>query len=464
MTDPHDNPPDVQASSEAKPQVVDQALLQAVVEALEAHDVVGLKALVQELEDADMADLVGLLEPEQRTVFIELLGPEFSPSVFGKLDWAVKDQLVEAIPNEQLAEVVKELETDDAVYVLEDLEQADQAEILARLPAEDRAALERSLEYPEDSAGRLMSSEFIAVPPFWTVGQTIDFMRDTDDLPERFTELYVVDAAYHVIGTVALDRLLRTKRPVPISAIMSEEVHTIPAGLDQEEVARQFERYNLTAAGVVDDDKRLVGIITADDVMEILEEEVEEDLFRLAGVGHESVTETVLTIVRSRVWWLVVNLGTASLAAMVIGLFDATIEQMVALAVLMPIVASMGGNAGTQTMTVAVRALATRELGSVNAMRMIGREAMVGIVNGLLFAVILAGVAIAWFGSGMLGLVIATAILINLLAAGLAGILIPLALDRLKIDPAVASSVFVTMITDVVGFFAFLGLGTLWLF
>lgn len=310
----------------------------------------------------------------------------------------------------------------------------------------------------------MMRTEFISVPPFWTVGQTIDYARDTEDLPDSFTEIYVVDPAHHVLGAVALDRLLRSKRPVLMEEIADKEVSLIPADQDQEAVAREFERYDLVSAPVVDADQRMVGVITVDDIVEVIQEEAEEDIHRLGGVfGDASIRDTVLSTTRGRFVWLLANLGTAILASMVISLFEATIEQIVALAVLMPIVASMGGNAGTQTMTVAVRALATRDLGRLNAMRVVVREVAVGLLNGLMFAIIMAAVAVYWFGSGQLGLVIAAAMIINLLAAALAGILVPLALDALGMDPAIASSVFVTTVTDVVGFFAFLGLAAVWL-
>jgi magnesium transporter len=308
-----------------------------------------------------------------------------------------------------------------------------------------------------------MQTDFISVPPFWSVGQTIDYMREEEDLPDSFTQIWVVDPTHHLIGRVALDRLLRTQRPILIDDITSTDLNQITVEQDQEDVALEFERYDLMSAPVVDIDGRLLGVVTADDVMEVIQEEAEEDIHRLGGVGDESITDSVLRTTRSRFIWLLVNLATAVLASWVISRFDATIEQMVSLAVLMPIVASMGGNAGTQSMTVAVRALATRDLGRVNAMRVILRETVVGLLNGVLFALIVGGVAYFWFGSDILGMVIAAAMVINMLVAGLFGILIPLALDTLDIDPAVASGVFVTTVTDVVGFFAFLGLAAIWL-
>ena len=436
----------------------------AVETALDQSDSRRLRALAADLREADLADLLEHLRQEERAALIEVLGPEFSAGTLSELEEAVRDQVIEALPNEQVAEAVRELESDDAVYLLEDLDESEQSDILAKLPEIERVALERSLDYPEDSAGRLMQTEFIAVPPFWSVGQTIDYMREEDDLPNSFSELFVVDPAHHVIGTVPLDILLRTKRPILIEAITDEDVNVISVDVDQEEVAREFERYDLISAPVVDENQRMIGVITVDDIVEVIQEEAEEDIHRLGGVGHESITDTVLRTTRNRFVWLLVNLGTAIMASIVIGLFDATIEQKVALAILMPIVASMGGNAGTQTMTVAVRALATRDLGAANAGRIITREMLVGLLNGLLFAAIMGAVAYVWFGSDQLGFVIAAAMVINMLVAGLAGILIPLGLDALDIDPAIASSVFVTTVTDVIGFFAFLGLAALWLF
>ncbi|MEM8975520.1 MAG: magnesium transporter, partial [Pseudomonadota bacterium] len=324
--------------------------------------------------------------------------------------------------------------------------------------------LQRNLDYPEETAGRLMQGEFVSVAPFWNVGQVIDYMRETDELPTTFSEIYVVDPLFKVLGSVNLSHLLRSKRHVPIEEIMRDDISTVDATADQEDVARQFERYDLYSAPVVDASGRLVGVVTVDDVVEVIQEEADEDIRRLGGVGDESVADNVFNTTQSRFIWLLVNLLTAVLASVIIKMFDASIEQMVALAVLMPIVASMGGNAGTQTMTVAVRALATRDLTAVNASRIVLREVSVGLLNGLLFALILALVTVLWFGSGALGLVIAAAMISNHLAAALAGILVPLSLQRLGQDPAIASSVFVTTITDVVGFFAFLGLATIWLF
>ena len=438
--------------------------LRAVADALDEGDAARARALTLSLHEADLADLIELLRPDERAALITTLGDDFKAAVLPELDEGVRDQVLEDMKPEQVAEVLQQLDSDEAVYLLEDLDKEDQTDILAKLPYFERIALQRSLEYPEDSAGRIMQTDLIAVPPFWSVGQTIDYMRVASDLPDRFYEIFVVDPAYHLIGSVALNNLLRSKRPTTIESITDADVRPILVEADQEEVARQFERYNLTSAPVIDEDQRLVGVITADDVVEVVQEEASEDILRMGGVAGESVSDNVWETTRLRFTWLLANLGTAILASIVISLFEATIEEMVALAVLMPIVASMGGNAGTQTMTVAVRALAMQDLGSVNAVRVILRESAVGLLNGLLFAVIMGAIAYFWFGSDELGLVIGVAMIVNLFAAALAGILIPLGLEKLDLDPAIASGVFVTTVTDVVGFFAFLGLAALWLF
>ena len=441
---------------------LDSGFVLRVSEAVEAEDVTNLRELVSDLHESDLGDVLQALPAESRDALVRLLGDDFDWIALTEVDDAVRDEILESIPNEAIAEAVRDLDSDDAIDLLEDLDDEDRAEILGHIPIAERIALERSLDYPEESAGRRMTNRFIAVPPFWTVGQTIDFMREHESLPDEFTELYVVDPRFKFLGTVALDRLLRTKRPVTISDIMGEVAHSVDAEDDQEDVARLFERYNLLSVGVVDDSDRLVGVITIDDIVDIIEEEADEDIKRLAGVGDEEITDSFVGAVRSRFFWLLVNLGTAVLASFVIGLFDATIQQMVALAVLMPIVASMGGNAGTQTMTVAVRALATREIETIDTMTLISRETLVGLANGLLFAVVTGLVTYFWFESAQLGGVIATAMVINMVSAGLAGILIPLGLERAGADPAIASSVFVTTVTDVVGFFAFLGLAAWW--
>jgi len=442
---------------------VDSELVRNVSDALGALDHERVRRHVADLRAPDVADLIEHLAANERVGFVQALGSDIDYEIFSELDEAVRDQLSDELPNAFLARAVTELDSDDAAYVLENLEPEDRHEVLSQLNSNDRSALLRNLEYPDETAGRIMQSDFVAVAPFWNVGQVIDYMREAEDLPDMFSGIYVVDPTYRVLGLVELSKLLRSKRAVNIAAIMDEETQTVLATEDQEEVARQFERYDLISAPVVDDNQRLVGVITVDDVVEVIKDEADEDIRLLGGVGDESVFDNVYQTTRSRFIWLLVNLGTAILASSVIKMFDASIEQMVALAILMPIVASMGGNAGTQTMTVAVRAIATRELGPVNAARIVLRETSVGLINGALFAVILGGITVVWFGSGALGLVIAAAMVFNHLAAALAGILIPISLDRLGYDPAISSSVFVTTVTDIIGFFAFLGLATIWL-
>jgi magnesium transporter len=437
--------------------------LERVRDAVEHHDSAVLRHLVGELHESDTGDLIEALDPDLRPQLIELMGKDFDFSALTEVDDTVREEILEELPTETVAEGVRELDSDDAVYILEDLDQKEQEEILQQLPPVERVVLERSLTYPEESAGRRMQTEFIAVPPSWNVGQAIDHMRETDDLPERFYELYVVDDAQKLLGAVALDRLLRSKRPVPVVELMDEDRRRVRATDDQEEVARQFERYNLVAAPVVDEDDRLVGILTFDDIVDVIEQEAEEDIKALGGVGaHEELSDSVWPIAKGRFAWLFVNLLTALLAAWVISLFEGSLQKMVALAVLMPIVSDMGGNGGTQTMTVTVRALATGQLGHANAWRIIRRELMVGVVNGLAFAIIMGIIAAAWFRIPDLGIVIGLAMIIVLTAAALGGIIIPLVLQKLGADPAVSSGPFVTTVTDVIGFFSFLAIATLW--
>ncbi len=422
-----------------------------------------LRAIVAELHEADLGDLIEALEPDDRVKLVELTGADFHFSALNEVDDSVREEILEELEPVTVAEGVRELESDDAVELLEGLDEEDQEEILEKLPAKERDTLERSLLYPENSAGRRMQTEFITVPPDWTVGQAIDYMRETPDLPDRFYEIYPVDQAQHWLGAVALDSLLRARRPVPLAELIDEDRRRVSVLDDQEEVARLFGKYNLVAAPVVDTTDRLVGVITLDDVVDVIEEEADEDLKALGGVtSDEELSDSVWTIARGRFNWLLVNLATAFLASSVLGLFEGQLEKMVALAVLAPIVASQGGNAGTQTMTVAVRALATRELGSSNAFRVVIREGLVGLVNGIAFAVITGVAAVAWFRIPALGVVIGLAIICNLVAGALGGILIPMVLERVRADPAVASGTFVTTITDVVGFFSFLGIATLW--
>ena len=437
--------------------------VERVVHAIEAGDVERLRELAGDLHEADLGALIEAIEPDERPRLVELLGLHFDFAALTEVDDAVREEILDELPPKTVAEGVRDLESDDAVTILESLPQEDQAEILRELPALERVALTRSLNYPEYSAGRRMQDEFIAVSPLWTTGQAIDYMRETAELPERFYELYVVDDGGHFLGAVPLDRLLRSKRPIPVSELMEPERRRVRANEDQEDVARLFQRYDLVAAPVVDDTDRLVGVITFDDIADVIEEEAEEDIKALGGVTHdEELSDSVWTIARGRFNWLLVNLATAFVASSVLALFEGQLQKMVALAVLAPIVASQGGNATTQTMTVAVRALATRDLTDANARRVIMRELWVGVLNGIAFAVITGAVAYAWFRVPGLAIVIGLAMICNLVAAGLGGILIPLTLYRLKIDPAVASSPFVTTVTDVVGFFAFLSIATLW--
>lgn len=429
---------------------------------LESGKVKKLKKAVAKLHESELGDLLEALNTGERLALVLLAGDSFDMAALTEVDEAIRLEIVEALPNTRIAEAFKQLDSDDAVYILEDLEDSDREEILAAMPFEERLRLRRSLDYPEESAGRRMQTEFIAVPPYWSVGQTIDYMREDKDLPDRFHEIFVVSPLFKLLGSVALDRVLRTGRQSRIDEIMGETTHQIDVEMDQEEAARLFERYDLLSAAVVDDNHRLVGVLTIDDVVDVIHQEAEEDIKLLAGVGDEELSDSVWDIARSRFLWLFLNLATAILASMVIGIFEGTIKEMVALAVLMPIVASMGGNAGTQTMTVAVRALATRELDSYNARRIVVREIIVGFLNGIFFAVLIGIAASLWFSNVQLGAVIAAAMIFNMISAAIAGILIPMVLDYFEIDPAIASSVFVTTVTDVVGFFAFLGLASWW--
>ena len=437
--------------------------VEEIARAIQADDAPFLRAVVAELHEADLGDLIAALEPDDRVRLVELTGTDFHFSALNEVDDTVREEILEELEPETVAEGVRELESDDAVELLEALDEEDQEEILEKLSPLERDALERSLDYPENSAGRRMQTEFITVPPDWTVGQAIDYMRETPDIPDRFYEIYAVDAAKHWKGALPLDVLLRSRRPVPLADLVDQDRRRVAVTDDLEEVARLFGKYNLVAAPVVDTEDRLVGIITIDDVVDVIEEEADEEIKALGGVtSDEQLSDDVWTIAKARFNWLLVNLATAFLASSVLGLFEGQLEKMVALAVLAPIVASQGGNAATQTMTVAVRALATRELGSNNAFRVVVRESLVGLVNGIAFAVITGVAAVAWFHIPGLGVVIGLAIICNLVAGALGGILIPMLLERARADPAVASGTFVTTVTDVVGFFSFLGIATLW--
>ncbi|WP_060602079.1 magnesium transporter [Aureimonas altamirensis] len=439
-----------------------QSFMDRVREALARDDAFELREAIGGLHETELGEVLGYLTTEQRQALVRLMGEDFDYTALTEVDEAIRLEMIHAMPPEQVAVAVSELASDDAVYILEDLDAQDRDEILRRLPFRERLRLRRALEYPEESAGRRMQTEFVAVPPFWTVGQTIDYVREDDDLPETFSEVFVVDPSFKLRGAVALHEILRAKRPEKIESIMHPTRHAIPAVMDQEEAAQIFEQYDLLSAAVVDENETLVGVLTIDDIVDVIQEEAEEDFRRLGGVGDEEISDTVLTAARSRFAWLFVNLFTAFLAASVIGLFDGTIQQMVALAALMPIVASMGGNAAAQTMTVTVRAIATRDINIHNSGRILRREVLVGLLNGTVIAFLIGLVVTLWFGETSLGIVIAVAMIINMLAAALAGILIPLLLNRAGADPAIASAVFVTAVTDVVGFFGFLGLASWW--
>jgi magnesium transporter len=442
--------------------VVRSDFLTKISDAIERQDVAFLQQNVVRLHDSELGDLLESLPPHERLALVQLLGNDFDMTALTQVDEAIRMEIVDQMPNDQIAAGIGELDSDDAVYILEDLDQEDRDEILSQLPFTERVRLRRALDYPERSAGRRMQTEFVAVPPFWTVGQTIDYMRDEEGLPEAFTQIFVIDPTFKLLGSIDLDRILRAKRQAKVEGIMRETSHPIPAEMDQEEAAQLFEQYDLLSAAVVDENQRLVGVLTIDDVVDVINEEADEDIKRLGGVGDEELSDNVTSTVRSRFVWLAVNLITAILASSIIDVFDGAIEKMVALAVLMPIVASMGGNAGTQTMTVTVRALATGDLDIYNAFRVIRREASVGLINGILFAVIMGAVATFWFHDVQLGIVVGAAMIINLVAAALGGILLPLILHRFGADPAIASSAFVTTVTDCTGYFAFLGIATWW--
>ena len=436
--------------------------IEALRAELDQNAVAEVVERIEPLHASDVGDLLEALEPDERFHFIQLLGSHFDYSALTEVDENVRAELMEALPSADIARGVAELDSDDAVYILEDIEAVDREAILAQLPAFDRLSLKRSLDFPEESAGRRMQTEYIAIPPYYTVGQTIDYMRSEKDLPEDFYQLYVVDPGYQLLGIIPLDKFLRSKRDVRIEDLMNRNVITVGATEDQEEAARDFERYDLVEVGVVDDNGRMVGVLTVDDIVDVINEEATEDIKRMGGVGDEELSDRLIATVKSRAPWLLVNLISALIVSFIISLFNGTIEQMVALAALMPIVASMGGNAATQTMTVTVRALATRDLDRGRVRRLIVREMSGGFLNGCLFAVLIGCITWVRYLNPGLGVVIGLAMIINMIAAGTAGILLPLLLNKLKIDPAIASSVFVTTVTDVVGFFAFLGIAGLW--
>ncbi|KIC35223.1 magnesium transporter [Leisingera sp. ANG-M7] len=438
---------------------LDRKMVAQVLDAVEQGDQQTLTELLEDLHAADIADLLEQIDSDDRTRLIRLYDREFDGEILSELDESIREEVIEILNPLVLADAVREMDSDDVVDLLEDLEVPQQEAILDALEDADRVAVEQSLSYPENSAGRLMQREVVMAPEHWNVGQAIDFMRNSDDLPEQFYHVVLVDPRLHPVGNVTLGRIMGAKRHVTLTDLVEDTFQVIPADQDEEDVAYAFNQYHLISAPVVDDEGRLVGVITIDDAMIVLDEEHEEDILRLAGVGEESsLADRVIETTKRRFPWLAVNLVTAVLASLVIAQFEAAIAQIVALAVLMPIVASMGGNAGTQSLTVAVRAIATRDLTGSNVWRVIRREVLVGLVNGVIFAIVMGLVGLAWFGSPMLGVVIAVAMVVNLVVAGLAGTVIPVLLEKTGIDPALASGAFVTTVTDVVGFFAFLGL------
>jgi magnesium transporter len=435
--------------------------VRSVLDAVEDGDAEGARALVEPLHPADIADLFELTPHELRAALATALENLLDGDVFAEMNDYVREDLIDALSATQVADIASELDTDDAVAIIEDMEPADQREVLRALDPDDRAAIEEALRYPEESAGRLMQRELIAVPEHWSVGDVLDYLRGHEELTTDFWEIFVVDPAHKPVGTVALSWILRTPHGIAISDVMQREQTLIPVDMDQEEVALRFQKYALISAAVVDPAGRLVGMITVDDVVHIISEEAGEDILRLSGAGDGDINEPIHLTVRTRITWLVVNLGTAMLAASVVGLFQGEIGRFALLAVLMPIVSGMGGNAGTQTLAVMVRAIATNQLTSSNTGRMIYREFRIAAANGAMLGALIGIGTLLIFGNANLAIVIAMAMVINNLIAGLSGVLIPVTLDRLDIDPAVSSAVFVTMMTDVMGFFSFLGLATL---
>jgi magnesium transporter len=439
---------------------VSPKLVEEIVCALDQLNKEQVDFLLRPLHSADIADVFEQLNDNHRKLLTSLIGSRMEPDVLSELDDSTLDDVITEMDDKDFARAVSQMESDDAVHVLEDMDENEQRKIIDALPDKDRLIVKEGLSYPEDSAGRLLQKNLVSVPGLWTVGAVIDYFLIEENLPDEFYEVFIVDPMHHPIGTAALNKIVRSDRDKKISEIMEKEPTLVRVDTDQEEVAYLFRQYDLTSMGVVDDGGRLIGVITFDDVVDVIEEEAEEDLMLMSGIQETDITESVFVASKNRVPWLIVNLGTAILASMVIAMFDATINQMVALAVLMPIVASMGGNAGTQTMTVTVRAIATRELTATNMKRIIFREFSIALLNGVIIAILIGGLSWVWFDNTLLGLVMGVAMIVNMIMAGLAGILIPITLDKVNIDPALASSIFVTTITDVIGFFAFLGLAS----
>ena len=431
-------------------------------EKIENGNIEFINQTLKDLHEADVANLIENLNPNTRIKLIELEAFNINPEIFVELNESIQSEVLQLLSIDSIIKIIKRLESDNAIKILENLEKDTKEKVLDKLPPKDKFLLEEGLSYPEDSAARIMQREFTAVPSDWTVGQTIDYLREDKDLPEEFLEIFIVDNDFKPIGTVPSSRVLRTSRDLKMNSIMIEMPVLISANMDKEEVGHTFENYNLVSAGVVNKNNKLVGMITADDVVTVVQEEAEEDVLRLAGVGDEEITDSVMLKTKRRFNWLLLNLFTALLATWVISNFGASIEQMVALAFLMPIVASMGGNAGMQTLAVTIRAIATKELSKSNFNRVVGKEFQIGILNGIIFAIITAVIVQLWFKQLNLSLLIGVSMILNMIVAGLFGILVPVSLKKLNIDPALASSVFVTTITDVIGFLSFLGLGSIY--
>lgn len=473
MTEETDLPPSPASATESFAQPADEGeplyglsdrTIDQILDALHDGRDEALLAALDDLGAADAAELLSKITDDDRKALLSRFGAAFDAYTFSELPADLRETALEALPGIQVARVLSELDSDDALDLLIDLEPEFQAEIVQNLSAKLRVTLEEGLSFPEDSAGRLMQREFVAIPQFWTVGKTIDYLRAAaSDLPDEFFDIFVITPTYRVIGIVPLNRILRSMRSVKLDAIKLEDIHPVPATMDQEEVAELFRREDLSSTPVVDDEGRLIGVITIDDVVDVIDEEAQEDILKFSGVGESDIYRPVMATSLMRSRWLLVNLFTALAAAIVVSLFSATIEKVVALAALMPIVAGMGGNAGTQTLAVIVRALAMREVSGTNARRAIVKEAGVGLMNGMIFSALVGTGVVLWFGNPALGLVIGMALIVNLLIAGIFGALIPVLLDRMDQDPAISSSIFLTAFTDVVGFFAFLGLATLFL-
>ena len=457
--------PDAPAEAQDDDVDLDAGRLRAIDRAIDEGDRAALDALLEPLHEADIADLLEQLSNEDRRALLRLVPDLVDGEILSELDEALREEILDELPPEEVAEAVRELETDDIVDLIENLEDGTRADaILDALDDVDRVAVERALTFPEYSAGRLMQRAVVTAPSHWTVGQAIDHLRSSDDLPEQFYHVILIDPRLRPVGYVTLGKILSSARDVGLAEIEEDSFRTFEATDLEKDVAYAFNQYHLITAPVVDEGDRLLGVITIDDAIRILDEEAEEDILRLAGVdSEESIANRTFDVVRRRFPWLAVNLFTAILASLVIAQFEHVLTQIVSLAVLMPIVASMGGNAGTQSLTVAVRALATRDLTGANLWRVIRREVVGGAINGAAFAVIMGIVGVVWFGTPMLGAVIAVAMVVNLAVAGLAGVGVPVLLERVGIDPALASGAFVTTVTDVVGFFAFLGLAAMWM-